>query len=1289
MGIIDQKNLSSRQCLPVASQSLDFISQPGLDYGQTVFESEIPPSYHAVIPSIEEDDANGLEDDLSDAHDHICRPNKINENHPYQRLRNTSTSLDTSASELETHPYEGREIAPDLPNANAPRQRPIVIEIPQSTLTQPKSLFRGSSPSPVQISEADVLSALFESTRIGQSLEGYVEFDLQNFSIYLDSELYPCELRPLQHLATRQSSDSFYFDGTLVYDGQQFPLKKICFRELPIGNYGSEEHTVGDQIWIRSRLNEQRGHEIYYKLKNPSTEYMRFYEPFRWIADLTKHVLDYCDHLKGIGRRAVLYDFKSEFSIWALQKHDHSAAFERWHLANRSNDFRGAIIANIDFIWKEAHGLDCKMVSWHRLWTEVKTLDRYKPNLGINKAVFGDSGVDRSPSRIRKNGSVPPTIVTPYVHDLFSHMIFGNVLKAVKPSASIEKRRAAFIQTSRPTEYSYPPTVKRNAYDRDLFIDSIREGDVISTRPDDENTDTKWKKRKSKHYEGEHLWFGLVQKIHRWPRGKCYFDVIWLYQPIDTPCGVMKYPWNNELFLSNNCTCHHGTARIKADQILSTHEVEWFGDPSTSAEFFVRQTYLSDDCRWTTLKKEHLTCKEERFHEEVKYAIGDAVLVETDPKALKLETFVVEGFFDEGKRRYVRLRKLLRRKEVDKDATNSPPNEVVYTNKIVEIPSRRIFRRCLVRAFRPGETIPSPYDFNGTSDLFFMTHQEIETGGGQVAYVPLDMDLVKGVRLGFDPSQGHRSQKLQGLDLFCGGGNLGRGLEDGGAIQMRWINDIWSEAIHTYMANCEPDKDITPFLGSVDDLLLRAMKGDNSKVPRPGDVQFISAGSPCPGFSLLTPDRTTNDQRKNQSLIASFASYVDLYRPYYGILENVQQIVNTKNFRHACVFSQLVCALVGLGYQVQVMFLDAWSFGAPQSRSRVFLVFSAPGFRMPKAPAPSHSHPPGTQLTKLGEMSCGRPFDSRVLLPTPFRYVSVKESVGDLPDIRDAKPDFCVGYPDHRLGFGFTPPIRKQLSMIPIQPWGMSFSKAWHGRPGMPPVMSESDRHHLFPPEPSDRVMKPSKGWGRIHPDGVFGTVATKCPATDARIGTINHWQQSRPITVLEIRRAQGFRDEDLIVGTLASQWRIVGNSVARQVSVALGLAVREAWYGTLFDEPHLPQTGLASVSDGLARIAERMTVPDSITIRDSFENISEATIHSPSPSSNMPSEDLLLPSPTSLRSSPSPTPITTDSIGLSDSEKGSRKRLSLYVETLTKRRRLSSGYEETIEKSIAIGRSE
>lgn len=45
----------------------------------------------------------------------------------------------------------------------------------------------------------------------------------------------------------------------------------------------------------------------------------------------------------------------------------------------------------------------------------------------------------------------------------------------------------------------------------------------------------------------------------------------------------------------------------------------------------------------------------------------------------------------------------------------------------------------------------------------------------------------------------------------------------------------------------------------------------------------------------------------------------------------------------------------------------------------------------------------------------------------------------------------------------------------------------------------------------------------------------------------------------MEGRRAQGFPDNEVIVGRPSQQWKIVGNSVSRQVALVLGLSLREA----------------------------------------------------------------------------------------------------------------------------------
>ncbi|KAH8156197.1 hypothetical protein CIB48_g12052 [Xylaria polymorpha] len=1096
-----------------------------------------------------------------------------------------------------------------------PVQGNVVVELPFSTLTQPASLYEGFVPPAPECTEKHALDALLEKVGINGKSDGDgdgdgdVELELDRFAIYMDNGTFPNELRPLQHLVSR-TVKCMYFDGVLQHGDRKFYLRRVPFHRLPVGNYGESNHTVGDQLWILSKLNESLGRKIYYKLRLPAPEYRRFHTPFLWIADLAKHVIDYCDYRREKNARAALRDFESQFSIWTMSMHKSSVVFQNWHAANASTDFRGALVANMDYIFEEANGLDPEITSWHHIWREVKTLDHYQPNLG---SCLSRSPVEMGP-RVRKDDAVSKTVVTPYVYNLFSHMVFGELLKPKKASMSVEVRKAGFIkhtQSMHPQHGGFR-SARRSSIDQNAFVESIEPGDVISTAPDDDaTTDTRWKRGLSRHHQGDYHWFGLVQKVHKRPYGKQSFDVLWLYQPIDTPCSVMKYPWANELFLSDNCTCHPSIAKVQGHEILSTHEVEWFGSPSTSAEFFVRQTYVASDCRWTSLRKEHLVC-------------GDETVFSQVPDPLNRIFFEEKG--------YARMRRLWRRKDVDKAARLAPPNELVYSQQLVEIATRKIDRHCLVRAFSPHEEIPPPYNRNGTGNAFFITHQEIDAEG-VTKYCPLDSTHLELFRQGFDPSSYTKFGKLQGLDLFCGGGNLGRGVEEGGAVEMKWANDIWEGAIHTYMANADPTR-CTPFLGSIDDLLDHALEGDQG--PAPGDVHFIAAGSPCPGFSLLTADKTTNHQRKNQSLVASFASFVDLYRPLYGILENVPNMVNNKSLRDSCVFSQLVCTLVGLGYQIQVLYLDAWSFGSAQKRTRVFLAFTAPGLRTPKTPKASHSHPDNVLLHKLGEMSCGRPFDSRKIVPTPFKFVSMRDAVGDLPNIQDGKADYCVAYPDHRLSMYYTPAMRKQLQHIPTHPYGMNFSKSWWGAPGLPRVMTETERN-LFPIDGTQRVKQNSKGWGRVNPNGLIGTIPTKCAPTDLRIGEMNHWEQNRPTTVMEARRAQGFPDHEVLVGSRAEQYKVIGNSVSRHVALALGLAIREAWLGTLWDK-----------DEDVEAQHQIYTSVDGAFTHNSDDPLTSST-------------------PGSLGVF---TPATTESVEPLDNEMHRKRSLPVYVELLTKRRR-------------------
>lgn len=1039
--------------------------------------------------------------------------------------------------------------------------RPIEVVLPESGLLTPRSHYEPFEPPAPERKESHALDELIPiAEQLCEEGDDFLDLVVDDFAVYSDKAHYQVEMRPLHQLDVGTGNGFFFMDGTLSAGDARFFVRGIPISGMPIGNYGtSEEHTVRDNIWLTSNLASHRG--VYYRLRTPAREYKRFFEPFLWVADLTKHFVDYLKAMAESNERATIFHFRSAFASWLQTVHGHMPEFIRWRSQHPSQDFRSTVAANLWFLHKEAVGvLSHREISCHTLWKEIQTFKRYKEPIKPVSLVDDLS-----------------TVVTPYIHDCFEHLPFGDRLKSTPLSAKTEDLRTRTIQnrrlqlpTNMRTGHKQLSTIARDR------IEAIKAGDTISTHRDPEESGTTWKREISRGFSDVDRWFALVQKVHINGRGKRSFDVTWYYRPVDTICGLMKYPWNNELFISDHCSCGHDN-KITEDEVIGVHDVDFGGSPTTNAELFCRQVYIHQERKWISLQTDqHLTCEHVRpSSSDLKYRLGDTLLVHLDRRSEQSEVCeLVSRDCNSAGSAVLQLRRLLRRRDLGDPSPKIRQNELVYTDQFVDVRPSSVMDRCHVRFFKHDNPITTPYDRDGVGNCFYISHR-LETGpDGQPTLKPI-AEFPDSLRQSFDPNA--QIPKLRGLDLFCGGGNFGRGLEDGGAIEMKWANDYATEALHTYMANVAFPDSVHPFLGSIDILHTLASQGKFSEsVPKPGEVDFISGGSPCPGFSRLTNDKTTVKQRKNQSLVAAFASFVDLYRPKYGLLENVPGIVQKKQGRDQDVFSQLVCAVVGLGYQTQFYFLDASACGSPQRRSRVFLVFAAPGCKLPQKPAQTHSHPPYTTALTVGKLPNGEPMAEREMKPvTPFKFVTAAEATADLPSIYDGKPDICIPNPDHRICYGTTKMVRMEWYLIPKHPFAMNFARAWYGmdtsrpKPGSG-VMTESERRYY--PVGSNSTLNcvgpVSNAYGRQHPHRLIETIVTRQNPRDAKSGRQLHWHEDRTLTLLEARRAQGFRDDEVLLGSKAGQYKIVGNSVAREVAVALGVSFREAWAETLARRP-------------------------------------------------------------------------------------------------------------------------
>jgi DNA (cytosine-5)-methyltransferase 1 len=659
------------------------------------------------------------------------------------------------------------------------------------------------------------------------------------------------------------------------------------------------------------------------------------------------------------------------------------------------------------------------------------------------------------------------------------------------------------------------------------------------------------------------------------------------------------------LFFSDHCGCGK---LITTNEVLRKVAVEFFCIDGklkeSTAEFFVRQKYFStsDDVHVATLTLQDLSpetpCPCDPDENLPIYQCGDFVLIKEQDR---LQPYRFE-FYEENR---AWVRKLERRREVE---GTGKVNELVWTETAIDVSPRRIIRKCHVVRVQEGEKIPRLADWSGSSDWFFyrvrkeITHgddvkaEEVEEMadfdedilihyyiGGQEGPVAgmydsatvttePESNSLQNVRehtetdsMEGDSDDVPEDKKLRGLDLFCGGGNFGRGVADGGAVHFKWLYplmmaltiraiDININAIHTYKANLEHD-DVKLYFGSIINFLFDVINGRNGELPRPGDIDFILAGSPCRGFSNANPQgHEALKSRHNSALVCTIISAIDLYRPKYAILENVPAMAADRKYRNKSVnvSNQIMCALIGMGYQCRCLHLDACHFGSPQSRLRLFIQIAAPGCILPEVPPGSHAHPLDfenhTVDCKFAE--CG--LDTL----TAFPPVKLQDVWDDLPSIGNAHLDVCIPYPDHKTSSTANARDRQLISYIP------------HSDSFVPDSGSRCPRYTyaldrgLIPDHLQLRFVPfkaTDRRFERLSPQGFAGAVTCVTTAQNRISGKVLHYREDRVISILEAKRLQGFFDTDILIGKPESAFRIIGNSVCRQVAFALGGKLAEA----------------------------------------------------------------------------------------------------------------------------------
>ncbi|KAG6551170.1 hypothetical protein Mapa_007405 [Marchantia paleacea] len=434
------------------------------------------------------------------------------------------------------------------------------------------------------------------------------------------------------------------------------------------------------------------------------------------------------------------------------------------------------------------------------------------------------------------------------------------------------------------------------------------------------------------------------------------------------------------------------------------------------------------------------------------------------------------------------------------------------------------------------------------------------------------------------------SPSLATLDIFAGCGGLSEGLHQSGVSDTKWAIEYDREAAEAFKLNhptsevfcdncnvilraiMERGGDLNDCISTpeADDLCSKMEENKKSKLPIPGEVDFVNGGPPCQGFSGMNRFSQRVWSKVQCEMILAFLSYADYFRPRYFLLENVRNFVS---FNKGQTFRLTMASLLEMGYQVRFGVLQAGNFGVSQSRKRAFIWAAAPDESLPDWPEARHvfaSSQLGVTLPGGGQYAAVRDAG----LGAPFRAITVRDTIADLPPVANGADTLKTVYTQpaeswfqmHIRGKTdvLTDHISKEmneLNLIRCQRIPKRPGADWRDLPAEKIKLSTGQLVDLIPwclPNTAARHNQWKGLFGRLDWDGNFPTSITD-PQPMGKVGMCFHPVQNRIVTVRECARSQGFPDSYMFAGNIICKHRQIGNAVPPPLACALGYKLKEA----------------------------------------------------------------------------------------------------------------------------------
>ncbi len=341
-----------------------------------------------------------------------------------------------------------------------------------------------------------------------------------------------------------------------------------------------------------------------------------------------------------------------------------------------------------------------------------------------------------------------------------------------------------------------------------------------------------------------------------------------------------------------------------------------------------------------------------------------------------------------------------------------------------------------------------------------------------------------------------KRNKISVIDLFCGVGGLSHGFVQEKFDVIAGIdNDISCKFAF------EKNNRATFISKSITDV----SSSEISQLYKNAKIKILVGCAPCQNFSSYMFKDKDKDNNK-WKLLYEFSRLIKEVQPEIISMENVSQLLN---FKKAPVFTDFISELKKLNYFVSYEVVKCPEYGIPQNRNRLILLAS-----------------------KLGEIK---------LIPkthTKENYVSVKDVIGDLPQLKD-------GEKNRKDPFHFS---RKLTAINKKRIQATPYGGGWN---------NWDDSLKLACHKKASGKSYPSV-YGRMLWDKPSPTMTTHCIGYGN--GRFGHPEQDRAISLREASLLQTFPKEYQFVEDVNTMnTTIIARQIGNAVPVRLGQVVAQS----------------------------------------------------------------------------------------------------------------------------------